>query len=119
VNELLASHHLHFGYRVANEIARYLRLTRVQLGASQVPRALDLQIQQKILPKFVGNRAKLEQPLWELLTYLRTGELESRPLTAAALAEAQSTQARYPGSVSALAHMLQTLRQVGFASFIE
>ena len=119
MNELLAVHHLHFGYRVANEIARYLRLAREQLGAGAVPRALDLQIQQKILPKFVGNRAKLEQPLWELLTYLETGKLEARPLTAAALAEVDGKGAKYPESVAALARMLETLRQVGFASFIE
>lgn len=119
VNEILEAHHLHFGYRVANEIARYLGLTEKYLDKEAVPRALDLQIQQKILPKFVGNRAKLERPLWELLCYLQTGEREDVALTASTLDALTPSEAKFPESAAALQHMLQTLRQVGFASFIE
>jgi len=119
MNEILEVHHLHFGYRVANEIARYLGLTEKYLDKEAVPRALDLQIQQKILPKFVGNRAKLEGPLWELLLYLQTGGRDGLPLTAMALDGLEPQEGEFPGSVAALQHMLQTLRQVGFASFIE
>jgi 5-methylcytosine-specific restriction endonuclease McrBC GTP-binding regulatory subunit McrB len=118
-NAILAQYHLHFGYRVANEIARYLGLVEKHLGADAVPRALDLQIQQKILPKFVGNRAKLERPLWELLLYLQTGTRDGLALTATALDGLEPQASKFPGSVAALQHMLQTLRQVGFASFIE
>ena len=87
------------------------------LAASNRP--LDLQIQQKILPKFAGNRAKLEQPLWELLWYLYRSEREVPLLTAAELDAIDPQEASFPESVSALRHMLKTLRQVGFASFIE
>ena len=77
------------------------------------------QIQQKVVPKFVGNRAKLERPLWELLIYDQTGSRESSAPSALGLESVDVTKALFPDSVAALGRMLETLRQVGFASFIE
>ena len=103
---------------MANEIARYLLLAQGQLGSAQMSRALDLQIQQKILPKFVGNRAKLERPLWELLNYLSSGARQATSLTPIELASVDPRGA-LSGLGGGAQRMLETLRQVGFASFIE
>ena len=69
IHGLLAEHHLHFGYRVANEVARYVRLARRTIGEAAVDTALDLQVLQKVLPKLTGNRARLERPLWKLVCF--------------------------------------------------
>lgn len=73
LNRLLTAYNLHFGYRVANEIALYLQNARELIGSSAEAVALDLQILQKVLPKLHGSRAKLEKPLQQLLAYLVTG----------------------------------------------
>lgn len=77
LNRLLTPYNLHFGYRVANEIALYLQNARGLIGPSAEAIALDLQILQKVLPKLHGSRAKLERPLQQLLAYLVTGEEQS------------------------------------------
>lgn len=73
LNRLLTPYNLHFGYRVANEIALYLQNARELIGSSAEAIAMDLQILQKVLPKLHGSRAKLEKPLQQLLAYLVTG----------------------------------------------
>lgn len=72
LNGILTRYHLHFGYRVANEIALYLREAQALVGGEGMAIALDLQILQKVLPKLHGARAKLEKPLQQLLAYLVT-----------------------------------------------
>lgn len=100
VHAALRPYNMHFGYRVANEIAsfmlnaqRYCVDTDVLLSA-----ALDLQILQKILPKLHGNVAQLQEPLERLLDVLA-------PTCRMSRAKVQRMQMR--------------LEQIGFASFIE
>ena len=99
LHALLHHHNLHFGYRVANEIARYLSLTEQFVGADALDIAFDLQVLQKVLPKFSGSRAKLEGPLQELHAHLAAEGLVR--------------------SEAKVARMLETLRTVGFVSFVE
>jgi hypothetical protein len=99
VHALMAEYHLHFGYRVANEIARYLALTAEYIGDEQLDFAFDLQVLQKVLPKLSGSRAKLERPLEALLDYLDGAGLHL--------------------SAAKVARMLETVRTVGFVSFVE
>lgn len=97
--KILQPYRMHFGYRVVNEISRYVRLSQEFVGPDALDTALDLQIRQKILPKFHGSRATLEKPLKELAAYL--GE-----------------PSRFPRSAEKVAQMLEALRADGYASFI-
>ena len=89
------------------------------MGSDAEPRALDLQIQQKILPKFAATAAKLERPLMGAARLPADWQSRGRSVHRLALDALAPPAAKYPESVAALKHMLQTLRQVGFASFIE
>ena len=99
IHTLMAEYNLHFGYRVANEIARYLALTKEFVGEDQLDFALDLQVLQKVLPKLSGSRAKLEQPLGALFEHLEGEGLNM--------------------SAAKVERMLTTVRTVGFVSFVE
>ncbi|MCC6178374.1 MAG: EVE domain-containing protein, partial [Chloroflexi bacterium] len=74
LHRLLARSHRHFGYRVANEIARFVTLASEQ--ASDEPEALwaalDLAMLEKVLPKFHGTQQELEEPLRSLFTFFIT-----------------------------------------------
>jgi 5-methylcytosine-specific restriction enzyme B len=113
---LLVPYHLHFGYRVANEIARYMNLASEYVDPKGLDTAFDLQLLQKVFPKLAGNRAKLEKPLIELLGWCCDpdavvmteipAKLEDRPRV-------------YPHSAGKLRRMVDTLRSTGFVSFVE
>ena len=60
--------------------------------------AFDLQIKQKILPKFHGNIAKLQEPLEQLREIIAL---------------------RFPESQRKIDRMLLQLEEQGFTSFIE
>lgn len=119
IHKLLAEYHLHFGYRVANEVGRYVRLARRALGDGAVDTALDLQVLQKVLPKLSGNRSKLERPLWKLVCLLHGHEGEAPRLTSDTQLIIGSAPARLPRSAAKLERMLDTVREVGFASYVE
>jgi 5-methylcytosine-specific restriction endonuclease McrBC GTP-binding regulatory subunit McrB len=59
----LKQHHTHFGFRVANEMSRFINLAFDEVDGCREDEVLDIQILQKVLPKLHGTRAKLEQPL--------------------------------------------------------
>ena len=99
LHALMAQHNLHFGYRVANEIARYLNLAAEFVGPDALETAYDLQVLQKVLPKLSGSRAKLEGPLTDLLEHLAKEDL--------------------PLSAAKVGRMLKTAQSVGFVSFVE
>ena len=103
VNELkkvLQPYNLHFGYRVANEMARFILLSTkyIDFKDADLSKAIDIQILQKILPKFHGTQGKLEKPLGEL-----RGFCESHG---------------YGHSVNKLEQMLLDLEANGYCSFI-
>lgn len=75
VHELLKTHNLHFGYRVLREMTTFagLALDRIVGDEEEIARtALDLQLVQKVLPKFNGGR-ELELPLSHLLAFCLDG----------------------------------------------
>ena len=113
-------------YRVANEVARYLQLAAHYVGEDQMETAFDLQILQKILPKLAGNRARLYQPMRELLLWCIESDaaVAAVPGTAvaplpASVAGISAENARYRRSATKLKRMLETLETVGFVSFVE
>jgi len=74
---ILERQHRHFGYRVANEIARFVNLAREQAedpGAA-TNAAFDLALLQKVLPKFHGTQQELQPLLEEIFQFaLRGGD---------------------------------------------
>lgn len=112
--DILREYHLHFGYRVINEIAHFCCISKDMVTVFDVNEVLDVQVMQKVLPKFHGTQGKLEEPLQRLLAFC---------VGSAAGAEEPSIvggeSARLPRSASKVARMLQGLRTQGYTSFIE
>ena len=73
---ILEREHRHFGYRVANEIARFVNLARRQATDSDeaTKAAFDLALLQKVLPKFHGTQQELEDLLTRLFDFAVYGE---------------------------------------------
>ena len=71
LHAILEAHHRHFGYRVANEIARFVNLAREQAKETDaaVDAAFDLALLQKVLPKFHGTQQELESLLEEIFQF--------------------------------------------------
>jgi len=116
---VLKKYNLHFGYRVINEVSRFVWLSREYLRDDfNLNDTLDIQILQKILPKFHGTQAKLEQPLSGVLSYCYENEPEA---TQELLEKAMAfdNEARYPRSAQKVARMISNLKTQGYTSFIE
>ena len=105
---ILHPYNLHFGYRVVNEISRYVLIANELVQDFDPEETLDIQILQKILPKFHGTQAKLEEPLRKLLAFCNGGESEEIP-----------EDAPFPRSAQKLARMIGNLKIQGYTSFIE
>lgn len=104
LNELLnilSQYHLHFGYRVINEISHFICHAHDLIQNFDLEEAVDIQILQKILPKFHGTQGKLEGPLNELLDFCTAED------------------ARFPRSAEKLERMIYNLKVQGYTSFIE
>ncbi len=71
LHRILEAQHRHFGYRVANEIARFVNLAREQAADAQAAAdaAFDLALLQKVLPKFHGTQQELESLLEWILHF--------------------------------------------------
>lgn len=72
LNRRLQPYDLHFGYRVLDEIALFVRYaTELPDVISKLGKetALDYAVLMKVLPKFHGPRQKLERPLREVLKW--------------------------------------------------
>ncbi len=76
---ILERQHRHFGYRVANEIARFVNLAREQAAEGDtdaaVDAAFDLALLQKVLPKFHGTQQELESLLKEIFQFAVHGAI--------------------------------------------
>lgn len=99
--EILQKYNMHFGYRVINEISRFVNLCHKEVQQFDLHAAVDVQILQKILPKVHGTRAKLEQPLTDLLAFCN------------------QDSTRFPMSARKITRILDQLSIQGYASFIE
>lgn len=100
VHAALQPYHMHFGYRVANEIAAFMLNAKHFCVANDtlLAVAFDLQVMQKVLPKLHGNAAQLQEPLESLDRALPPSCTLSR---------------------AKLERMQQRLDQVGFTAFVE
>lgn len=129
LHDILANDNRHFGYRVANEIGRFITLARRQCENPKqgVRDALDLAIVSKVLPKLHGTQQELEDVLGALFAYSVGSE---RPTKVESWAPREGVLARkdvddsddepqLPRSSLKLWRMLRRLRAQGFTSFIE
>lgn len=135
LNALLEPFNLHFGYRVANEIAQYVANAEKYVSADSARAAVDLQVLQKVLPKLHGSKQRLLVPLWRLLQFALFGKVTaaeyrdeefqkievglSTTQVPVLGAEKETVVPRMPRSARKLARMLRTLKEQGFVSFIE
>ena len=124
---ILEEEHRHFGYRVANEIARFVDLAHEQSadGKAAAEAAFDLALLQKVLPKFHGTQQELEPILERLASALGATPSDSSqdvPAGTSAAGPEASTEgraSRFPRTVAKIQRMLKRLEQRGFAAFIE
>lgn len=121
--DILRPFNLHFGYRVINEISRYICYANEAVEAVDefdLNTAMDIQILQKILPKFHGARVRLEEPLSRLLAACCNDEYEGNLADDYLRKAAEYNEdARWPRSARKLARMIMNLRNQGYTSFIE
>jgi 5-methylcytosine-specific restriction enzyme B len=118
ISGILHPYNLHFGYRVINEISRYIRNAYELVQDFDLEETMDIQILQKILPKFHGTQAKLEVPLGKLLGFCCGMEgVPEESYLEKAVAFDEGT--RFPRSAQKLARMIRNLRVQGYTSFIE
>jgi hypothetical protein len=120
VHSILAKHQLHFGYRVINEISRYVlnAQTFCEPHPELIDEALDWQMVQKVLPKFNGAQSKLDAPVRELLTFLRDG-VAGPAMELDAVSDLDPKTTKYPRAAAKLKRMSLALTINGFANFIE
>ena len=117
---LLEKHHLHFGYRVINEVSRFIVNAQIYCVAHDglVEQALDRQLVQKVLPKFNGPQSKLDVPVRELLTLVATGA-PGLAMEWDAIEKLDASATKYPLAAAKLRRMARALTINGFANFIE
>jgi predicted RNA-binding protein with PUA-like domain len=132
---ILEDDHRHFGYRVANEIARFIRLAAEQGDGSEVSlrTALDIAIMQKVLPKLHGTQQELEAVLQDLFSFAVSGddatggdqEVSSKRrwrIRSGRLEPAEAdvgTPVLFPRTAAKLWRMIDRLRKQGFTAFVQ
>jgi len=116
--DILSPYNLHFGYRVINEISRFVINAKEEIETFDINDVLDIQMLQKILPKFHGSQAKLEEPLKELFQQCAK-QGYTLDVSKARVVDYLTDSARYPRSAAKLSRMLDNLTIQGYTSFIE
>ena len=139
LNDALQQENRHFGYRVANEIARFVVLAADQVGdtGEKLAVALDLALLSKALPKLHGTQQELEPVLDQLFVFAVRGTPESRndaclkwewvfkdgelqaDLRQESGGDTPQAKARFPRTARKLYRMRRRLQQQGFTSFVE
>ncbi len=114
---ILERHNLHFGYRVANEIARFICHAGDSIQHFQIDDALDIQFLQKILPKFHGTRGKLEKPLMDIFKFCCDIDDEV-DINVYLDSQDRIADVRFPRTGKKVAIMIKDLQSQGYTSFI-
>lgn len=136
---VLKKYNMQFGYRVMNEISRYMcNVYKNTTYSERAVIAMDIQMLQKILPKFYGAYDKLWRPLIEILSLCLKTKIDWEPtidadelrqslgttinvqLQSLELSKVQIEELfKYPRSATKIINMLNDLNSVGFATFIK
>lgn len=141
--DILRGYNMHFGYRTMNEISLYIHnVNKFTSYENKLTIAVDLQILQKILPKFHGSFEKLWNPLFNMLlvclneiprgfkskSIYTGGDIER--LISAMLEDEKyeninmnskilKDKFKYPRSAKKILSMMKNLEIYGFCSYIE
>nr|WP_297093195.1 AAA family ATPase [Thermococcus sp.] len=145
LNALLKPYDMHFGYRVVDEIALFFKSAKESEEAGIVKfkndnEIFDLALLMKILPKFHGNRKRLEKPLTKVLEACIRGEFgvkfkennqekslkmprDIEKISSGAIIEMLANwesyreNFRFRHTAKKVLRMLRQLHEIGFASF--
>jgi 5-methylcytosine-specific restriction endonuclease McrBC GTP-binding regulatory subunit McrB len=130
LNQVLQPYDLHFGYRVLDEIALFIKYATnapKEVGELSVEQALDFAVLMKVLPKFHGPRQKLERPLWLVLKWCARNSEEFENVKPEVIKnlleellkekEKRSEKFKYPRTALKVLRMLRQLYETGFTSF--
>lgn len=114
LNIILKDYNLHFGYRVANEIALYLHNTTrfIKNEPEILFKALDYQLLQKVFPKLNGDYATLEEPLKRVVEFLDGVKGND-------ISNVKAEETKFPNTIKKLQKIYNRLSKAGYASFIE
>ncbi|AEK73705.1 hypothetical protein GQS_09055 [Thermococcus sp. 4557] len=130
LNKALEPYDMHFGYRVVDEIALFVQSARESWENGIVEfesddEIFDLALLMKVLPKFHGNRKKLEEPLKAVLGLClsENAGIDVRELRREEVMdllknwETQKENFRFKHTAKKALRMLRQLYEIGFASF--
>jgi len=131
LNNALKPYDMHFGYRVVDEIALFFQSAKESQDKGIVEfrdddEIFDLALLMKVLPKFHGNRKKLERPLKEVLRLclkenanFDIEELKSLDDVVDVISNWENKQEnfRFKHTARKTLRMLRQLYEIGFASF--
>jgi len=135
LHDLLAGENRHFGYRVANEVARFVNLAVEQAKDAEQTGwvALDLAILQKVLVKLHGTQAELGRLLDQLQRFTLGGikgrdqvdldawrlDSDGELVLPATEEDAEEGTVLFPRAAMKLWRMRRRLRDQGFTAWIE
>jgi hypothetical protein len=121
IHGILEKYNMHFGYRVINEISKYINnsLNYCESTSTLLESALDYQLIQKVFPKLNGPHGKLDLPLRELLKFLSAHPATIDSLDLDAISNILPESTKYPLSVAKLQRMYTNLTINGFTNFVE
>jgi Cdc6-like AAA superfamily ATPase len=121
IHSILEKHNMHFGYRVINEISKYINNASkyCEKKNNLLEATLDYQVIQKVFPKLNGPHGKLDLPLRELLKFLSGHPNTIDNLDLEAISKIIPEDTKYPLSVAKLQRMYTNLTINGFTNFIE
>ncbi|RLF82364.1 hypothetical protein DRN38_00215 [Thermococci archaeon] len=130
LNKALEPYDLHFGYRVVDEIALFFKNAKESssedtkiISFTNEDEIFDLALLMKILPKFHGNRKKLEKPLKAVFKICLKENQSFEELNSEKIIEMlqnwenERKEFRFPHTAKKVLRMLRQLYEIGFASF--
>ncbi|WP_297476958.1 AAA family ATPase [Thermococcus sp.] len=129
LNRALEPYDMHFGYRVVDEIALFFQSAKESWNKNIVEfkdenEIFDLAFLMKVLPKFHGNRKKLEEPLRVILKLClsENANIDVQGLGKEAVVkllknwETVKENFRFKHTAKKVLRMLRQLYEIGFAS---
>ena len=121
IKKILEEFNQHFGFRTIAEMSLFIHnaSTCINTNKSTLFEALDIQLLQKVLPKFSGTVTRIGEPIRKLLYYLNDGESDLESFGLEEVNKLNPTDTRFPRTVEKLCRMYRTVTLQGFASFLE
>ena len=122
--EVLRPQNTHFGYRTIAEVASFVENAIMCLDTGpeeSAKNALDVQLLQRVLPKFNGSAAKLEHSLRALIHCLSRSEINLEDFGRREVVNLDVTDEKldFPRSLSKAKQMYLKMNEQGFVNFIE